>query len=329
MSQQRSTSDGLHLYSYWVMKMKLFDNEKSQRDTFDPDERLELDSEHIHNKSEKDIWDKIAAVAPIVSGMLIFVMGGWFTYTYNQQQLHLQEIQTIEKFIPHLMGNDQSKRAAILAISSLTNAELATKFAQIFSSPGTVSALQSLAENGTQKDKNIATDALARALENLAARESRLNEIETAFHKAATDSTSNPAHPAKSDNPLDQIEEAQKLERLAITLRERGHLGASESLLKQAVNVRLRATGDSRDVVNTLKKLSEVQSAQGNSVEAEDTNKKIATLENKLNPPPVAPPPAAKPAEETTSKVEKTIPAPEAAAPAATAAEAKTEVEAN
>ena len=132
-------------------------------------------------------------------------------------------------------------------------------------------------------------------MENLAARESRLNEIETAFHKAASEST---ARPAKSDNPLDQIEEAQKLERLAITLRERGHLGASESLLKQAVNIRLGATGDSRDVVNTLKKLSEVQSAQGNSVEAEETNKKVSTLENKLNPPPVAPPPAAKPADE-------------------------------
>ena len=309
--------------------MKLFDKEKSQSDTFDPDERLELDSEHIHSKSKKDIWDKTAAVAPIVSGMLIFVMGGWFTYTYNQQQLRLQEIQTIEKFIPHLMGNDQSKRAAILAISSLTNAELATKFAQIFSSPGTVSALQSLAENGNQKDKNIATDALARALENLAARESRLNEIETAFHKAATDSTTNPAHPAKSNNPLDQLEEAQKLERLAITLRERGHLGASESLLKQAVNVRLRATGDSRDVVNTLKKLSEVQLAQGNSVEAEETNKKVTTLENKLNPPPIAPPPAAKPVEETT-KVEKTaVQAVEAMEKPAAAAEVKTEAESN
>lgn len=315
------------MYSYWVMKMKLFDIVKSQRDTFDPDERLELDPEHIHTKVKKDVWDKLGAVAPIISGALIFVMGGWFTYTYNQQQLRLQEIQTIEKFIPHLMGNDQSKRAAILAISSLTNAELATKFAQIFSSPGTVSALQSLAENGNEKDKNIATDALARALENLAARESRLNEIETAFHKAATDSS---AHPAKSDNPLDQIEEAQKLERLAITLRERGHLGASESLLKQAVNVRLRATGDSRDVVNTLKKLSEVQLAQGNSVEAEETNKKVTTLESKLNPQPVAPPPAAKPVEEAVKVEKPATPAAEANEKVAVpASEVKTEVETN
>jgi hypothetical protein len=306
-----------------VVKANMIETEKSQRDTFDPDERLALDPEHIRNKPKKDVWDKLGAVAPIISGALIFVMGGWFTYTYNQQQLHLQEIQTIEKFIPHLMGNDQSKRAAILAISSLTNAELATKFAGIFSSPGTVSALQSLAENGTQKDKNIATDALARALENLAARESRLNEIETAFHKAATGSSINAG---RADNPLDQIEEAQKLERLAITLRERGHLGASESLLKQAVNVRLRATGDSRDVVNTLKKLSDVQMAQGNNVEAEETNKKVTTLESKLNPP-AAPPPAAKPIEET--KAEKPAAVPETPAPAVVPAEVKPEAEAN
>lgn len=62
-------------------------------------------------KPVKDNWDKIAAVAPIISGMLIFLMGGYFTYAFNQQQLRLQEIQTIEKFIPHLMGNEQSKKA--------------------------------------------------------------------------------------------------------------------------------------------------------------------------------------------------------------------------
>ncbi len=296
--------------------------EKTQRDTFDADELCQMASmsdsltrdRSDSDKPVKDAWDKLGAVAPIISGMLIFVMGGWFTYTFNQQQLRLQEIQTIEKFIPHLMGNDQSKRAAILAISSLTNAELATKFAQIFSSPGTVSALQSLAENGTEKDKSIATDALARALENLAARESRLNDIEVAFNKAASERVS---PNSKNDGPADQVDEAQKLERLAIVCRERGHLTAAEALLKQAVNVRFKATGDSKDVVNTLRKLAEVQVAQGNNNEAEETGKKVATLENRLTPPkepaapPVAAPPAAKPAVEEKADSKAVTPASE------------------
>lgn len=286
--------------------------EKSQRDTFDPDERLALDPEHIAPKAKKDGWDKIGAVAPIISGMLIFVMGGWFTYTYNQQQLRLQEIQTIEKFIPHLMGNDQSKRAAILAISSLTNAELATQFAQIFSSPGTVSALRSLAESGTEKDKNMATDALARALENLAARESRLNEIESAYQQAAAVPATN-----RVESP-ETAEEALKLEKLANTFKERGHIHAAESFLHKALAIRFKISGDSKEAVSTLRKLAEVQMAAGNGSGADETMRKATHLESRLNgqtPIPPVVPQAAKPDETAKPTVNP------AASPAATSAE--------
>jgi len=191
----------------------------------------------------KDNWDKLAAVAPIVSGALIFLMGGYFTYSYNQQQLRLQEIQTIERFIPHLMGNNQSKRAAILAISSLTNAELASKFAQIFASQGTVSALQSIAETGSDKEKTVATTALAQALENLAARESRLNEMESAFQKALGDKQTMREHGSRVEAEqlgLDELDEASKLEKLAQMCRERGQTGVAESLLRQAQLIRGR-----------------------------------------------------------------------------------------
>lgn len=188
----------------------------------------------VVTKVAKDNWDKLAAVAPIISGTLIFLMGGLFTYMYNEQQLRLQEIQTIEKFIPHLMGNDRSKRAAILAISSLTNAELAGKFAQIFASQGTVSALQSIAETGSDKDKSAATSALAQALENLAARESRLSDMENAYQKAMNKDD------AGAFANLDQNDEATRLEKLAQMCRERGQIAVAESLLKQAQNMRAR-----------------------------------------------------------------------------------------
>src|SRR6185369_10701631 len=88
----------------------------------------------------KDGWDRLAALAPIFSAMIIAVIGACFTWSYNQQQLKVQQIQTIERFIPHLIGSEQSKRAAILAISSLGDARLAGKVASIFASSGTVSA---------------------------------------------------------------------------------------------------------------------------------------------------------------------------------------------
>jgi len=248
-------------------------------------------------KAQKDIWDKIGALAPIISGLLIFVMGGYFTYSYNQQQLRVQEIQTIEKFIPHLMGNEQSKKAAILAISLLTNAELAGKFAQIFASKGTVDALQSMAENGSESDKSAASTALAKALENIAARESKLNEMETAFQQALNEKNGQQTATTATD---DQIAEADRLEHLADMSRTRGQLSVAEALLKQAINIRIRVQlpVDAKEVIASLKKLSEVEQATGNKEEADGTLKKIALIEAKLGSqvvtsapvPPPAPP---------------------------------------
>ncbi|MBU6453557.1 MAG: hypothetical protein KGS72_17390 [Cyanobacteria bacterium REEB67] len=257
----------------------------------------------------KDMWDKLGAVAPIISGMLIFSMGGYFTYSYNQQQLRLQEIQTIEKFIPHLMGNDQSKRAAILAISSLTNAELAGKFAQIFASKGTVSALQSMAESGTESDRSSASTALAKALENIAARESKLNEMETAFQQALNEKSSQAAPVSDSTS---QIEEANRLEHLADMCRSRGQMPVAESLLKQAVNIRIRVQmpSDAREVVVALKKLAELQQAAGNKEESENTLKKVSLIETRFNlqgQPGAALPPPPAPQHENAGQVSKPV----------------------
>lgn len=270
-----------------------FDSEE-ERENSRPKSRRRNKREWYDERPGKDIWDKTAAIAPIISGGLIFAMGGICTYNYNQQQLRLQEIQTIEKFIPHLMGNEQSKRAAILAISSLTNAELAGKFAQIFASRGTVSALQSIAENGSDKEKNIAADALASALEK------------TRTSRASDD--------AVTEVPEGEVD---KLERLAELCRARGHLAASETLLKQAVALRAK---EGTDELSALKKLAVVQQAMG-SKDIELTQKRISILTegenqnlsqsqnlnpglNQNSPPP--PPAAPVKQDEALPKLEKT-----------------------
>lgn len=224
-----------------------------------------------HNAPRKDIWDKIAALAPIISGLLIFVTGGWFTFSYNQQQLKLQEIQTIEKFIPHLTGNEQSKKAAILAISSLTDAELASKVAAIFASRGTVSALQSIAATGSERDKTIATKALAEALENLAAREMRLTEIETAY-KQALDSK-NTQGQAQSDRPSVQTQ-GQGGQPAQIATQTQ----ASSRLAPNTLPLSDPEKFSDREIISNLNKLADFYTARGKYDQAEPLLKRSLTL---------------------------------------------------
>lgn len=224
----------------------------------------------------KDNWDKITAVAPIISGMLIFMMGGFFTYAYNQQQLRLQEIQTIEKFIPHLMGNEQSKKAAILAMSQLTNPELAGKFAGIFASTGTVSALQSMVENGNAHERGIATKALSDALESLAARETKLTAIQAEYQQAIQSKASAPDGDQDYMHNLSKLGEVYKL---------RGQSTLAEPLLKKSLAAREKLYGaDNPQVADALRSLAELYQMNGNSAEATNYLKRAHAIEAKYTP---------------------------------------------
>lgn len=121
------------------------------------------------NKQKRDFWDKLAAISPIMSGMAIALSALLCTYQYNQQQIKLQEAQTVERFIPHLMGNDTSKRMAILAMKTLVNTDLAAKYAAMFPSAGTISALKTIARNGDKQDKEIVSKVLHKTADQLSA----------------------------------------------------------------------------------------------------------------------------------------------------------------
>lgn len=141
----------------------------------------ELRRQQLAQKAGKDFWDRTMSISPIISALIIACVGSYFTYTYNQQQLKVQEIQTIEKFIPHLVGDEKSKRAAILAISSLGNDNLAARVASIFASEGTASALQSIAQKSDPKDKQVVQDALYKTLDALADKYREGNNFEEAI----------------------------------------------------------------------------------------------------------------------------------------------------
>jgi tetratricopeptide (TPR) repeat protein len=230
------------------------------------------------DKPPKDVWDKIGALAPIISGLLISVMAGYFTYSYNQQQLRLQEIQTIEKFIPHLLGNEKSKKAAILAISSLTNTKLAARFASLFASEGTVSALKSIATTGDSKDRTIATEALEKALETVAERynfENRYGEAEQALREALElkEQSLGPDHP---DIP-------RTLDKLAELYKANGKFEPAIALLSKSLKTKERLYGpEDPTVATTLKSLADLYRLQGRYAEAEPLAKRALAIDERV-----------------------------------------------
>src|SRR5262245_50269108 len=82
-------------------------------------------------KPPKDTWDKLAAMSGFVSGIIVVLIGFYATNVYNRrqkasedrrkdQEVLISQIQTIEKFIPHLSSeNEQTKGAALIAIAAL------------------------------------------------------------------------------------------------------------------------------------------------------------------------------------------------------------------
>jgi hypothetical protein len=242
-------------------------------------EKLETSDSALRPK--KDVWDRTMAVAPIISALIIASGGAWFTAIYNQQQLKLQEIQTIEKFFPHLRtGDEKSKRAAILAISSLADAKLASNVAAIFASEGTVSALEQIAKHGENGDRKIASGALERALDSMAAN----YQTEKRYDDAIKTAERALALRAQTYGPSDQRILPSLNQLTDLYLRNRSFAEA-ESLLQRAIAIQKSVYGaDSSQVADELRRLAELYSAQGFGEKSRAIAARAAAIEEKTSP---------------------------------------------
>jgi len=146
-------------------------------------------------KIEKDVWDKFSVVSKFLSSVVIGCLGVYFTHVYGSlqeaKQLRLSELQTIEKFIPHLTDTEESKRFAIIAISSLGYRELATKLATADPSRGNISALVSLFVSGDPQAKALAGSALEQLYSNFFASLKRATDYYSRFLLVASDTSIN------------------------------------------------------------------------------------------------------------------------------------------
>jgi hypothetical protein len=99
--------------------------------------------------SMKDAWDKFHSVSTFSSGVLIALIGLYFTHSYNERQsereanmqaqnIKLQEMQTAEKYIPYLArGNEEERKAAVIMIRHLASEKLAIAVVEAYPSKGT------------------------------------------------------------------------------------------------------------------------------------------------------------------------------------------------
>lgn len=106
---------------------------------------------------KKDFWDRLGSVSSILGGVLVAAFGFYATHVYDRSSKAAEdanrlrnttamELQTLEKFLPHLSsGNERVQQAAILAISSLGTPELAARVAQIFRGEGSRAAITQIA----------------------------------------------------------------------------------------------------------------------------------------------------------------------------------------
>ncbi|MFA6094311.1 MAG: CHAP domain-containing protein [Candidatus Paceibacterota bacterium] len=147
------------------------DEYKGVLNTLSEQQKELIDILKRNNGDKKDFWDKFSAASTFLSGVIVALVGLYFTNNYNvqqasrdesskSQQLRLAQVELIHKFIPQLNGTEKEKKLAIIAISSLGNAELATKIAVLDQSNGAKSALESLAKSGNSEEKNLAQQAL-------------------------------------------------------------------------------------------------------------------------------------------------------------------------
>lgn len=131
-------------------------------------------------KDRDGFIDNVVRLLPGVSGLMIALVGLYFTHLYNEQQLRVSELQTISSFMPHLLGTEEAKQLALLSISTLGNTELAAELAQRNPSVGATAALESIAATGSTRERARAEAAL----DEVSQRRAKLIEEMVAADKA-------------------------------------------------------------------------------------------------------------------------------------------------
>ncbi|SFV05563.1 ankyrin repeat domain-containing protein [Pseudoduganella namucuonensis] len=143
------------------------------------------------HRSKKDVWEIVSSLGGIftfISSLTIAGIGAYFTHSYNSAQItvakqqaerdaqskdyqnRIAEMQTVEKLIPHLIKDDSSKKAALIAIGELASPKVGRALAVAYANEGGIEALSYWASTGTKS--NVGPPAVA-ALTEIAKTEAK------------------------------------------------------------------------------------------------------------------------------------------------------------
>jgi hypothetical protein len=159
------------------------DLQQSVQQLLDQQDQLLKKVAALEKRDGKDAWDKLGAL----SGLLIALVGGLFSYLYSSEQsrqsqisenhqAQLERVQTVGTFMPYLVGNDDVARSVALSeVETLLDAPTAVLIAEHINTAKTASGnaapdpvvlrfLQNMADKATttQANKDIANKALLR-----------------------------------------------------------------------------------------------------------------------------------------------------------------------
>lgn len=73
-------------------------------------------SEQASTPKKKDSWDRLAALSPFISGVLIAGVGLYFTNAFQQRQIDINEADLAIKFFPHITSKDQEVKGQAFAV---------------------------------------------------------------------------------------------------------------------------------------------------------------------------------------------------------------------
>jgi cytoskeletal protein RodZ len=131
-----------------------------------------LEELKAQRSKKKDGWDRLSSISTFLSTVVLGGLGLWFTHTYNehqserelssgQEQVRVLEMQTVEKFIPHLITSDETeKEVALLAITSLGSPKFATKFVKLSPSKGAQAAGDAIMASATSAGQSTVPAAI-------------------------------------------------------------------------------------------------------------------------------------------------------------------------
>jgi hypothetical protein len=112
-------------------------------------QQVELLQKLVDAQKKESSWLKVInGIGPIMSALLIALVGWYFTSTYNQQQVRLAQIEAIEKLSPKLTeGTTEQRLAALASVLSLDSENLAIRTAGAIAPQDRVNLLSQLFHN--------------------------------------------------------------------------------------------------------------------------------------------------------------------------------------